>query len=115
MIRPVTPSESSSRYSTNRLSIAADERLIGSSVRYPAMNQCAFLVAAAQKVTFLVIGASPVSCVWWLAVGLLGGAQSSPVLNGNEGHRNIQTSSNSRHRSEESRGRVQGSRSRRVE
>src|SRR5580693_7670284 len=39
MVRPVRPSDSSSRYSTNLLSIVADERLMRRSARYPATNR----------------------------------------------------------------------------
>jgi len=38
-MRPVTPSDDSSRYSTKRLSISAAAFLSGSSVRYPAINR----------------------------------------------------------------------------
>jgi integrase len=38
IMRPVTPSDKSSRYSTKRLSISAAAFLSGSSARYPAIN-----------------------------------------------------------------------------
>jgi hypothetical protein len=55
MIRPVTPSDSSSKCSANLLSIAADERFMGSSARYPAIQSRPLITQPArQKVLDLI-------------------------------------------------------------